>query len=96
MAGYDYTVGFKVGDAMVGGVAQGDSFAKYREVAAGVFGEVASDRLVVVDDQRIGGLALGAVDRVFEPTVKGRRRERRDRVGSGADCGNDHKAECSG
>ena len=91
MAGYDYTVGFKVGDAMVGGVAQGDSLAKYRKVAAGVFGEVPADRVVVVHYENVGGFALGAVDGVFERAVERRRWQRCHRVGSGTNCGDDQR-----
>src|SRR5665213_2346082 len=89
---HDYAVGLKVGDAVVGTVAREDGLAKHGEVAAGVFGEVAGDGVVVVDDQGVGGLALGAVDGVLEPAVEGRRRKWGDRVGPGADCGNDHKS----
>ena len=89
VAGYDYAVGFKVSDAVVGGVAQGDSFAKYRKVAAGVLGEVPADRVVVVHDEDVGGFALGAVDGVFEGAVERRRWQWCHRVGSGTDCGDD-------
>ena len=91
MAGYDHAVGFKVGDAVVGGVAHGDSFAKYCEVAAGVFVEVPADRVVVVDHQDVAGFALGAVDGGFEGAVERRRWQRCHRVGSGTNCGDDQR-----
>ena len=68
-----------------------DGFAEQGEVAAGVFGEVAVDGPVVVDDEVVGGFALGAVDGVFEPAVEGGRWQGGDGVGSGTDCGDDHR-----
>jgi hypothetical protein len=85
-----YAVGFKVGDAVVRGVAEHDGFAEHGEVPAGVIFEVAADGVVVVGDEGVSGFALGAVDGVFEPAVEGRRREWGDGIGSGFDGGDDH------
>ena len=43
VAGDDDAVGFEVGDAVVGGVAEQDGLAEHLEVAAGVVVEVAAD-----------------------------------------------------
>jgi len=85
----DYAVGFEVGDAVVGGVAESDGLAEHGDVAAGFFGEVTADGLVVVDDEDVRGFALGAVDGVFQPTVEGGGRKWADGVGSGFDGGDD-------
>ncbi len=91
VAGDDYAVGFEVGDAVVGGVAEHDGFAKHLEMAAGFVFEVAGDGVVVVEDEYVGGLAFGAVDGVLEPAVEGGGRERGGGVGAGSDGGDDHK-----
>src|SRR6185312_9225816 len=91
MAGDDHAIGFEMRDAVVRRVAREDRLAQHRKVAAGVFREVASDSMVVVDYQRVGRFALGAVDRVFEPAVERGWRQWSDGIGPGADCGNDHK-----
>ena len=91
VAGDDYAVGFEVGDAVVGGVAEHDGLAEHLEVAARVVGEVAGDGVVVGEDEDVGGLALGAVDGVLEPAVEGGGWERGGGVGAGTDGGDDHK-----
>jgi hypothetical protein len=91
VAGDDYAVGFEVGDAVVGGVTEHDGLAEHLEMAAGFVGEVAADGVVVVEDEDVGGLALGAVDGVLEPAVEGGGREWGGGVGAGADGGDDHK-----
>ena len=96
MAGDDYTVGFEVGDAVVGGVAEHDGLAEHLEMAARFVGEVAADGVVVVEDEDVGGLALGAVDGVLQPAMKGGGREWGGWVGAGADGGDDHRAGIGG
>ena len=91
VAGDDYAVGFEVGDAVVGGVAEHDGLAEHLEVAAGFVGEVAADGVVVVEDEDVGGLALGAVDGVLQPAVEGGGREWGGGVGAGTDGGDDHR-----
>jgi len=75
VAGDDYAVGFEVGDAVVGGVAEHDGFAEHLEVAAGIFCEVAADGVVVGADEHVGSFAFGAIDGVLEPAVEGGGRE---------------------
>ena len=65
MAGDDDAIGFEVGDAVVGGVAQHDGLSEHLEVAAGVFCEVAADGVVVRADEHVGGFAFGAIDGVL-------------------------------
>ena len=60
-------------------------------MAAGVVGEVAADGVVVVEDEDVGGFALGAVDGVLQPAVEGGGWERGGGVGAGTDGGDDHK-----
>ena len=96
VTGDDYAVGFEVGDAVVGGVAEHDGLAQHLKMAAGFVGEVAADGVVVVEDEGVGGLALGAIDGVLEPAVEGGGRERGGGVGAGADGGDDHKAGIRG
>ncbi len=91
MTGDDYAIGFEVSDAVVRRVAREDRLAQHREMAAGVFGEVAGDGVVVVDHKRVGRFALRTVDGVFEPAVERGWRKWSDRVGPGANGGNDHK-----
>jgi len=91
VAGDDDTVCFEVGDAVVGGVAEHDGLAQHLDVAAGFVGEVAADGVVVVGNEDVGGLALGAVDRVLEPAVEGCGREWGGGVGAGPDGGDDHR-----
>ena len=87
----DDAVGFEVGDAVVARVAEHDGFAEHLEMAAGFVGEVAADGVVVVENEDVGGFALGAVDGVLEPAVEGGGRERCGGVGAGADGGDDHR-----
>ena len=85
----DDAVGLKVGDAVAVLVAAEDGFAQQCDVAARLVLKVAADGPAVVDDQHVGGLALGAVDGLFQCAMEGSRWEWGDGVGSGANCGDD-------
>ena len=85
-------IGLKVRDVMAGSMAERDRLAQHLEMAAGVVQEVTADGLVVVQDEIVRGLALWAVEGLFQPTVKGCRRKRSGRVSPGTNGGDDHQA----
>ena len=87
----DDAVGLKVCDVVAMGVAAEDGLAQQRDVAAGLALKVAADGPVVIGDEHVSGLALGAVDGLLQRAVEGRRRQRCDGIGSGFDGGEDHK-----
>ena len=67
----DDPFGFEVGDAVVGAVSHEDGFGEEFDERVGVLGEPAIVRLIVVDHEVVGGVALGADELVFEGAVKG-------------------------
>jgi hypothetical protein len=67
----DDAFGFEVGDAVVGAMSHEDGFGEELDEWAGFVGEPAVDGLVVVDDEVVGCVALGADEWGFEGTVKG-------------------------
>ena len=79
----DDAFGFEVGDAVVGAMSHEDGFGEEGDEGAGVFGEPAVDGLVVVDDEVVGCVALGADELVFEGSWEGRAFELAEWVGAG-------------
>ena len=62
---------FEVGDAVVGAVSHEDGFGEEFDERVDS-GQPAIVRLIVVDHEVVGGVALGADELVFEGAVKGR------------------------
>jgi len=79
----DDAFGFEVGDAVVGAMSHEDGFGEELDEGAGFVGEPAVDGLVVVDDEVVGCVALGADELVFEGSWEGRAFELAEWVGAG-------------
>jgi len=67
----DDAFGFEVGDSVVGAVAHVDRLLEERDERAGGLGEPAVGGLIPVDGEVVGGVALGAGERGFQPAVEG-------------------------
>jgi len=93
MAGNDHAGGLEVRDAMAVGVAEHDGLAQHHDGAAGFFVEEAADGGVVVDDEVIGRVALGADELGLEGAMERGFWKLTDGVVAGADGGNDEGHE---
>lgn len=91
MRGNNDTIGFKVRGEVVAVMAQHDRLAQHLEMATGFVEKVAADGLVVVQNQIVGDLALGAAEGFFQPAMEGGWRKRRGGVSTGANGGDDHQ-----
>jgi len=80
-------LGFKVGDAVVGAVAHHDRFFEEGDERARGFGEPTIGGLVPVDGEIVGGVALGAGERLLKDAGEGIDAEFADGFGAGADGG---------
>lgn len=81
----DDACGFEVGDAVVGAVSHEDGFGQELDEGAGVFRKPSSGGLIPIDDEAVGGVALGADQLGFERTGKGTAGEFAYRVGARSD-----------
>jgi hypothetical protein len=66
----DDTFGFEVGDAMVGAVTHVDRLLEKGDERSGGFGKPAVVGLIPVDGEVVGGIALWAGERCFEPALE--------------------------
>ena len=68
---------------MAGAVSHEDRFGEEPDVRTRLFREPAAGGLVPIDDEVVGGIALGADELVFERAGKGAARQSADGVGAG-------------
>jgi len=70
-------------------MAEHDGFAKHHDGATGFLFEESADGLVVVENEVVGGVALGAVDLLLKGAMEGGLGKPADGVVAGADGGYD-------
>ena len=92
----DDAFGFEVCDAVVGAVSHEDGLGEELDEWAGFIGEPAVHGLVVVDDEVVGGVTLGADELVFEGSWERAALELAEWVGAGTDCCDSKGHGCSG